>query len=76
MTFDETAMLNPRPHKDHDNKVEVHGDIKKVEFEVEAREPEEIYDESEVTPNRETHQSYNKLATEHQLVHQTHSIRD
>ena len=46
---------NPRPHKDHDNKVEVHGDIKKVEFEVEARKPEEIYDESEVTPTEFEH---------------------
>jgi len=51
VTFDETTILNPRPHEDHDNKVQVHGVSKHVELEIEAlkQKPKETHDEVIIT---------------------------
>jgi len=52
--FDETTILNPRSHEDHDNKVEVHGVSKKVELGTKAlkQKPEETHDEVTITESK------------------------
>ena len=51
MIFDETTILNPISHENHDNKVEVHGVSKKVELETKAlkHKPKETHDEVTIT---------------------------